>query len=91
MATIHPSHAKQPFEIHHDAAVDEPMSDEDQPMDEDDVSLHEQDVEEDGYSETSEESDGVVDMTVQEDMDKFQETFKGIKDRFRLINRIGEG
>ena len=45
----------------------------------------------DAYSETSEESDGVVDPTVQEDMDKFQDTFKGLQERFRLINRIGEG
>ena len=43
---------------------------------------------ESGYSEDSEED---IDPAVQEDMDKFQATFKGIKERFRLINRIGEG
>ena len=43
---------------------------------------------ESGYSEESEEE---IDPAVQEDMDKFQATFKGIKERFRLINRIGEG
>ncbi|KAL2064022.1 hypothetical protein VTL71DRAFT_4516, partial [Oculimacula yallundae] len=46
---------------------------------------------EDAYSEMSEESDGVVDATVQEDMDRFQDNFRGLKDRYRLINRIGEG
>lgn len=43
---------------------------------------------ESGYSEDSEED---IDPAIQEDMDKFQATFKGIKERFRLINRIGEG
>ena len=42
-------------------------------------------------SDYSAESEEEVDPAVQEDMDKFQETFKGIKERFRLINRIGEG
>lgn len=45
----------------------------------------------DAYSDWSEESEEDVDPAVQEDMDKFEATFKGIKDRFRLINRIGEG
>lgn len=45
----------------------------------------------DEESEYSEESDDEVDPAVQEDMEKFQATFKGIKERFRLINRIGEG
>ena len=49
------------------------------------------DMDTDAYSEYSEESEEEVDPAVQEDMDKFQATFKGIKDRFRLINRIGEG
>ena len=49
-------------------------------------------IDEEAYeSEWSEESEEDVDPVVQEDMDKFQATFKGIKDRFRLINRIGEG
>jgi hypothetical protein len=60
----------------------------DQPVEEEE----EEEIEDDDtYSESSEESDGAVDILVQEDMDKFQETFKGIKDRYRLINRIGEG
>jgi hypothetical protein len=50
-----------------------------------------EDDQEDEYSEESDDSDDVVDASVQEDMLRFQETFKGIKDRFRLINRIGEG
>jgi cell division control protein 7 len=50
-----------------------------------------EDVDADEYSEMSDGSDVVVEPSVQEDMDKFQDTFKGIKDRFRLINRIGEG
>ena len=50
-----------------------------------------QDEESDSYSEASDESDGVVDPGVQEDMRRLEGTFKGIKERFRLINRIGEG
>ncbi|KAH0543292.1 hypothetical protein FGG08_002355 [Glutinoglossum americanum] len=39
----------------------------------------------------SEESDDTPDEVVQEDIEKFKSTFKGIAQRFRLINRIGEG
>jgi cell division control protein 7 len=90
MATIRPRNAKTPFEIHHDQ---ESLEEEEEVMDEsqgdmEDVEQDEEDEYSDGYSD---DSDDVVDPKVQEDMDKFQETFKGIKDRFRLINRIGEG
>lgn len=42
-----------------------------------------------GESEYEEEEE--VDETVREDMNKLEDTFPGISDRFRLINRIGEG
>ena len=42
-------------------------------------------------SEGSVESHGQVEKAVMEDMVKFEDTFKGITQRFRLINRIGEG
>jgi cell division control protein 7 len=58
---------------------------------EENVEMQENDVDTDGYSEYSEESEEEVDPAVQDDMDKFQATFRGIKGRFRLINRIGEG
>ena len=32
-----------------------------------------------------------VDESVREDMVKLEDTFPGISDRFRLVNRIGEG
>jgi cell division control protein 7 len=32
-----------------------------------------------------------VDEVVKEDMKKLEDTFPGISDRFRLVNRIGEG
>jgi cell division control protein 7 len=56
-----------------------------------DLREEEPEDESDGYSEASEESGGVVDSGVQEDILRLEETFKGIKERFRLINRIGEG
>jgi cell division control protein 7 len=42
-----------------------------------------------GESEYEEEEE--VDETVREDMSKLEDTFPGISERFRLINRIGEG
>ena len=81
--------AKEPFEIHHDAR-------EGSELDEDLETIGEsrpdgEDEQDDEYSEVSDDSDDFVDAAVQEDMLRFQETFKGIKERFRLINRIGEG
>lgn len=32
-----------------------------------------------------------IDESVKEDMQKLEDTFPGISDRFRLVNRIGEG
>jgi cell division control protein 7 len=84
MATIRSRNASKVFNIHEDAMREEEAED-DQETEE---SRGEED-EDDGRGKDydSEESDSIV----EEDMDKFQNTFKGIKERFRLINRIGEG
>ncbi len=37
------------------------------------------------------ESEDEVDESVVEDMRKLEESFKGISQKYRLINRIGEG
>jgi len=37
------------------------------------------------------EEEEEVDESVREDMNKLEDTFPGISDRFRLVNRIGEG
>lgn len=42
-----------------------------------------------GDSDYEEEEE--VDESVREDMNKLEDTFPGISDRFRLVNRIGEG
>lgn len=42
-------------------------------------------------SEDSDDSDEEIDESVMEDMRKLEENFKGISERYRLINRIGEG
>ena len=96
MATIRPRNSKEPsFDIHHDEMdSDESLEEHAQTMQESISQLDEEEYEEHNQyedSDYSDESDGVVDPTVLEDMEKFQQTFKGIKDRFRLINRIGEG
>lgn len=46
---------------------------------------------EDTTSEASIESDEDVEESVAEDMRKLEESFKGISQKYRLINRIGEG
>ena len=53
-----------------------------------------QEVEEDypdNVSELSEDSTGSVEDSVAEEMEKLEQSFKGISARFRLVNRIGEG
>jgi len=91
MATIRPRNAKVPFEIHHDVLDrTESLDGEDQVMEESRDERNEVDVQEEEYSDTSDE-DEVADPVLQEDMIKFQDTFKGINERFRLIGRIGEG
>lgn len=49
---------------------------------------HSRDVEE---TEAQDEALEEVDESVKEDMRKLEETFTGISERYRLINRIGEG
>lgn len=46
--------------------------------------------EEEDYSESDDE-DAAVDLTVQEDMEKLQDTFPGFRQKYRLVKRIGEG
>jgi hypothetical protein len=88
MATVRSRHVKEPFEIHHDE-MDESM----EQNGTGEVSRVEEDeeMEVDGFSEASDDTDEAVDVSVQQDMEKFEETFQDITTRFRLINRIGEG
>ena len=48
-------------------------------------------VAEDSYDECELEDDEDVDESVAEDMRKLEESFRGISQKYRLINRIGEG
>jgi cell division control protein 7 len=41
--------------------------------------------------EGEDEEEEEVDDSAREDMKKLEDTFPGISDRFRLVNRIGEG
>jgi len=87
--------SRVPFDIHHDHNdLDESMDEEHQEMDDsrlEDEEEEEMEDEEDDSSDRSAGSDEVVDPAVQEDMKKFEASFKDISERFRLINRIGEG
>jgi cell division control protein 7 len=49
----------------------------------------EDDLEEEAFDEYEEDDD--IDDSVAEDMKKLEESFKGISQKYRLINRIGEG
>ena len=90
MATVRPRSARIPFDIHRDVLAEEELTDGDeQGMEESRGEDDEDDALDENYD--SDESDTIVDPAVREDMDKFQETFSVIKERFRLINRIGEG
>ena len=94
MATMRARNAKEPFEIHHDEIEGDDFMEQELEATEEEESrdyMDDDDIQGEEDSEGSDDSDGIVDTSVQEDMDKFQETFKGITDRFRLINRIGEG
>ena len=46
---------------------------------------------EDTEEEDEEEEEDEIDESVVEDMRKLEESFRGISQRYRLINRIGEG
>ena len=47
--------------------------------------------EEGEQSDEDDESDDEVEQSVAEDMQKLEESFQGISQKYRLINRIGEG
>lgn len=87
MAAIRQRHIREPFEIH-DEGMEEAEEDERSMREEED---EEEDQTQDDLSECSEDSDAVVDPMVKEDMNRFEDSFRGISTRFRLINRIGEG
>ncbi|KAF2457531.1 kinase-like domain-containing protein [Lineolata rhizophorae] len=67
--------------IHEDAA----------PSDDEETLEESKDPLEESQCTNLDESDGEVDEAVVEEMQRFQAQFKGIAQRYRLINRIGEG
>jgi cell division control protein 7 len=48
-------------------------------------------AEADSYDEYEDEDEDDIDDSVIEDMRKLEESFKGISQKYKLINRIGEG
>ena len=65
--------------------------DDDDNEDEDDEEEGEREGGEDITSDEYDESEDEVDESVLEDMRRLEESFKGISQKYRLINRIGEG
>jgi len=96
MQSAHPTMAKpqvpplpvDPFSIHedHDGQCESPGFND---MEEKRAEVEHSDSED--SSDYSDDSVGEVDESVAEDMLNLEDTFKGISQRFRLINRIGEG
>lgn len=89
MLTTRSRNVRPNFDIHHDDAGGS-TDEEPQEMEESEMK-DEEESDDDGLSEASEESDDAVDPAVAEDITKFQQSFQGITDRYRLIKRIGEG
>ena len=54
-------------------------------------SLHQEQDEQDGDMSDETDSEDEPDESVMEDMKKLEESFEGISQKYRLINRIGEG
>jgi cell division control protein 7 len=78
-----------PIPIHEDVSADENGASEmDETEDEAQSPLSRGASSSDEDAECSEEE---LEESVAEDMARFEDTFKGISDRYRLINRIGEG
>ena len=51
----------------------------------------EDDLEKEEQTDEYDEDEDDIDDSVAEDMKKLEESFKGISQKYRLINRIGEG
>ncbi|KAI9837858.1 MAG: hypothetical protein M1819_006792 [Sarea resinae] len=79
---------RDPFHIHQDRLEGEIYDHEEERRQ---FYLDEDDSQDEEGSENSDDSDDVVDESVAEDIKRFEQSFKGISNRFRLINRIGEG
>lgn len=99
MAAIRSRHAKADFIIHEEESeemIGSEVLSESHHGNGEERDAYEMDQEADGQgddyeSDTSEDSQENIEPAVLEDIEKFQATFAGISDRFRLISRIGEG
>lgn len=78
------------FEIHNDETQSEDTTIEDPDDASDKLGEEDEERHEDNSSDTEERS-GRIDSSVAENMLKFEQSVQGIRERFRLINRIGEG
>ncbi len=70
--------------------TEQPIIHNDDPKDEETMDESRGPLEESGRT-MSDSSDEEVEDCVAEDIARFEERFKGINSRYRLINRIGEG
>ena len=80
----HQIRAKPSSKVYHYSAMEVPQPIQLLEEDEDDLE------DEEAFDEYEEDEDD-IDDSVAEDMKKLEESFKGISQKYRLINRIGEG
>ena len=85
-AAIAMKRSREPINIYPDEPQGESTEEEASPMDE---SKHP--LEESGGTVSDEEEEEDVDDVVLDDIERFEASFKNITQRYRLINRIGEG
>jgi cell division control protein 7 len=93
MATAIRRQRAESFRIHEDVpSTEDTDMNEDNVHDEDDDEVRQGEDVEDQESIFSESSDDeAVDVNVQQDMDKLQNSFPGFPQKYRLIKKIGEG
>ncbi|KAL4894347.1 kinase-like domain-containing protein [Aspergillus ambiguus] len=90
MSTLHAAPARDVFDIHKAAPLQPSLAKPSRYSDEDGAGT-DTDPSGDQSREASDQEEEDVDDSVKEDMKKLEDTFPGISDRFRLVNRIGEG
>ncbi len=93
MATITSRRRREePFHIHEDAPSTADTEMNEDPREEEDGDVEQEENAEGQQSEYDDSSeDEQVDGTVQEDMERLQDSFPGFREKYRLIKRIGEG
>jgi cell division control protein 7 len=91
MSTLHAAPARDVFDIHKSASLQPSLARPSRHQDEDRGGTDSDAPGDRRREESDNEEEEDVDDSVKEDMKRLEDTFPGISDHFRLVNRIGEG